>query len=193
MGEHGLQDGFTDHERAAHVRVQRGGQVQPGDQPAFGQVGQVVTGLVRPLAGRAHNRDLAELREQRLQRGPTQPQFVQGRRAEGRQQHIGAGQRLLQGLLTGGRFEVGHRHLHTRVQRGVGARAVLLHRVASGAARRGWGFDLVALGPHRAATHQRRRAGQVQCQAEEPDAAQGLEWCASGGRGVREHTGWVVA
>ena len=78
----GLQHGFSGHQRAAHVGIQRGGQFQAGHQAVFGQIGQVVAGFFSTFAGAADDGDLRQGRVARPQRFPVNTQFLERRRAK---------------------------------------------------------------------------------------------------------------
>ena len=169
LAQRGLQHRLAGHERAAHVGKQGGWQFQPGHQSVVGQVSQVMAGYFSASARAADDGDMRQGRVEAVQTLPAQAQLLNGRGAKRSQQYICFGQLAVQGLLAGSGFQVGSDGFHALVQLSVGSRAVVLHRVASGR------LELDAARAHLAATHQRRRAGQVQRQAEQAQALEGFQ------------------
>ena len=131
--------------------------------------------LLGARAGRTDDGHLRQARVKLVQRFPLQTQFAQGRRAKGRQQHIGFDQLAVQGFLAFFGLEVGHCDPHTLVQFVIRGSVVQTHGVTgcAGHGTRRWGrLQLDAGGAHLAAAHQGGRAGQVQAQAEHAYTAQ---------------------
>ena len=62
---------------AAHVGIERGGQLEAIDQTVVGQVGQVVAGLFGARVRCAHNFQQAQGGVQVAQRGPVNAQFFE--------------------------------------------------------------------------------------------------------------------
>ena len=58
LSDHRLQHGFTGHQRATHVGIQGGWQIQSVDQAVVCKVSQIMARLFRPRTGRTHNGDL---------------------------------------------------------------------------------------------------------------------------------------
>ena len=169
--QHGLQHRLGGHERPAHVGVERGGQVQPGDEVVLGHIRQVVARLLRPRARCAYDLHQAQRGVALLQCGPVQTQLGQGRRAERGDEHVGGDQQVVQGGLAFGGLEVGADPVDASVHCVIRFGAVTRHRVAR-PARGSDGFELGATGPHLLAAHQCGGAGQVECQAQDVDTVQ---------------------
>ena len=67
--QQGLQHGLAGHQRAAHVGVQRGGQLGAGHQARLGQVGQIVPGFFGVYPAGTHDAYQAQARVAGVQRG----------------------------------------------------------------------------------------------------------------------------
>ncbi|MNH33309.1 hypothetical protein D3C79_938120 [compost metagenome] len=133
-----------------------------------------MAGGVRAFAGRAKDTHHGQLRIACLQRLPVQPELAQGGRPERRQQHIRTREFGVQHGLSFGGLQVGLQALHLGVHVVVGRLAIAVHGVGAGAAGGGQGFELGALRAHGGTAFQGGRAGQVQRQAQDADATQGL-------------------
>ena len=112
-----------------------------------------------------------------MQISPGQSQLFQGRRAKRGQQHIGAGQELMQLGLAFLGFQVGLHHLHPLVKLIVGMWGIKSHGVSGRLLGHALGWkrlEFAALGPHVCQAHHGGRAGQVKCHAQNANARQGL-------------------
>ena len=134
-----------------------------------------MAGFFGALARAADDGNQRQGRVEAVQAFPVQTQLGERRRAKRGEQHVGFGQFALQRLLAGLGFQIRCQQLDTFVQLSVGGLAVAAHRVT---ARR---LQLDATRAQLATTHQRGRAGQVESQAQDANALEGLQGFGWGG------------
>ncbi|MCY1169978.1 hypothetical protein D9M73_100330 [compost metagenome] len=89
-----------------------------------------MAGLFGAFTRRAYDGDQAQGRVLLVQGLPAQAELEQGRRAKGRDQHIGPGQFTVQGFLALVRLEVGRRDANPLVHGHIGGGVVQAHGIA---------------------------------------------------------------